>query len=392
MRKHGLFTLCLSAAVAACIGLSHPARAAKYEPAGDKVYHGASLPDTWSENGLATQLRSYQSIAGKRLSVVTWFASTYENGRMTSWRQSYAPVMTRVKRAGALSLIKFSTQDYAFDSTRKIATTKQIAQGVYDAYFVEAAQAVKEFGSPIFISIDHEMNGTWYPYSEAYPNSGVTAGDFVMAWQRIVNIFRKVGANNAAFVWSPNVPDVGPVAFTKYYPGDDYVDWIGVSFYSGNRMEAMDTIYRTYSDRKPFFITEWATAPEKSRYYPGYPGDANWVNQVFQALVTRYPRVKAISWFNWNKGDGNYLLQRVPDQTRVYAADVAAPRYLDSPGPVQPATGVEIVPIDRPSNEIILKEAPAQRPPAPVPPPVAQPRRERIRLQIVPTEQVNVQR
>jgi hypothetical protein len=392
MRKHGLFTLCLSAVAAACLGVGQPAFAGKYEPAGDKVYHGASLPDTWSENGLATQVRTYQSIAGKRISVVTWFASTYENGRMTSWRQSYAPVMNRIRRAGALSLIKFSTQDYAYDSTRKIATTKQIAQGVYDAYFVEAAQAVKEFGGPIFISIDHEMNGTWYPYSEAYPNSGVTAADFVAAWQRIVNIFRKVGANNAAFVWSPNVPDVGPVPYTKYYPGDDYVDWIGVSFYSGNRMEAMEPIYRMYSDRKPFFITEWATAPEKSRYYPGYPGDAAWVNQVFQALVARYPRVKAISWFNWNKGDGNYLLQRVPDQTKIYAADIASPRYLDSPGVVQPNTGVEIVPIDRPSNEIILKEAPAAPPPAPVAPPVVQPRRERIRLQVVPTESVNVQR
>lgn len=363
-----------------------PGQAAKYEPAGDKVYHGAGLSDTWSETGLANQLRTYQSIAGKRLSVITWFASVYENGRMSSWHQSYLPVMTRVKRLGALSLIKFSTQDYAYNSTHKIATTKQIAMGVYDAYFVEAAGAVRDFGGPIFISIDHEMNGTWYPYSQAYPNSGVTATDYVNAWRRIVSIFRTQGANNAAFVWSPNVPDVGPQSYRDYYPGDEYVDWIGVSFYSGNRMEALQPIYSAYSATKPFFITEWATAPEKSQYYQGYPGDSAWVGQVFNALVSRYPRVKAISWFNWNKDDGNYLLQRVPAQAATYAAGVASPRYLDSPGTVQPNSGTEIVQVDRPRPEATLREVAAPPPPPPPPPAAVAPPRERIRLQIVRTE------
>src|SRR6478609_2281829 len=54
---------------------------AKFEPAGDRVYHGASVPDTWDENGLRSQVQQYQKLAGKRLSVVTWFASTYEMGR-----------------------------------------------------------------------------------------------------------------------------------------------------------------------------------------------------------------------------------------------------------------------------------------------------------------------
>jgi hypothetical protein len=208
---------------------------AKFEPAGDKVYHGASLPNTWDENGLRSQIQAYNAAAGKKLSVITWFASTYENGRMTTWSQSYATALARVKRAGALSLIKFSTQDYAYTNTRRAADLKQIALGAWDDYFKDAAQTVKNFGSPVFISIDHEMNGNWYPYSQSYPNSGVTAGDYIAAWRRVVDIFRANGANNAAFVWSPNVPDVSPgLPFSAYYPGDNYTDWIGVSFYSGN--------------------------------------------------------------------------------------------------------------------------------------------------------------
>ncbi|RYG70542.1 hypothetical protein EON80_07700 [bacterium] len=355
---------------------------AKFEPAGDKVYHGASLPNTWDENGLRRQLQTYNAAAGKKLSVITWFASTYENGRMSTWRQNYASSLARVKRVGAISLIKFSTQDYAYSSTKRAANLKQIAGGAWDDYFKDAALTVKDFGGPVFISIDHEMNGNWYPYSQNYPNSGVTAADFVAAWRRIVDVFRANGASNAAFVWSPNVPDVGNVPFTSYYPGDNYTDWIGVSFYSGNDAYAMDTIYRTYAAKKPFFVTEWATAPEKSRYNPRFPGEAKWIQQFFAALSTRYPRVKAISWFNWDKDDGNYLLTRVPDQAKAYAQDIAAPRYIDAPGGASGGSSAPSAPerprLEQPAPEIKLREiVPVERAP------LQQPRRERVKLQIV---------
>ncbi len=361
---------------------------AKFEPEGDRVYHGASLPDTWDENGLRRQIQSYNAAAGKKLSVVTWFASAYETGRMTTWRQNYAPSLARVKRAGAISLIKFSTQDYAYDRTRRAADLRQIALGAWDEYFKDAAETVRDFKDPVFISIDHEMNGNWYPYSQSYPGSTLTAADFVAAWRRVVSVFRQNGANNAAFVWSPNVPDVGNVPFSKYYPGDDAVDWIGVSFYSGNDLGAMDAIYKTYALKKPFFITEWATAPEKSRYNPSYPGDAAWIQQFFAALSTRYPRVKAISWFNWNKGDGNYLLSRVPEQSKVYAQDIAAPRYLSQPTTSSSGTaGVtrEVALVERPSAEIRLREVVPREAVKVEVVKVERPRREPLKLQILPT-------
>ncbi len=386
MRQSTFFRMfCPACALCLASGASKAAPLAKFEPTGDKVYHGASLPDTWDENGLRRQIQSYNAVAGKKLSVVTWFASAYESGRMTTWRQNYAPSLARVKRAGALSLIKFSTQDYAFDRTRRAAGLKQIALGSWDEYFKDAAQTVRDFKDPVFISIDHEMNGNWYPYSQSYPNSGLTAADFVAAWRRIVMVFRQNGASNAAFVWSPNVPDVGDVSYSKYYPGDDATDWIGVSFYSGNNLTALDAIYKTYAAKKPFFVTEWATAPEKSRYNPSYPGDAEWIKQFFAALATRYPRVKAISWFNWNKGDGNHLLGRVPEQSKVYAQDIADTRFLDKPVTLGGgANAAETTRLDRPAPEIKLREIVPIEPTRVERAPLVTPRRERLKLQVVP--------
>ena len=360
---------------------------AKFEPTGDRVYHGASLPDTWSEDGLRRQISQYNAAAGKRISVVTWFASTYENGRLTTWRNSYAAPLARVKKWGAMSLVKFSTQDYMFHSTGKQARLAEIANGKWDIYFQEAAQTVKEFGGPTFISIDHEMNGNWYPYSQAFPGGGQTASDFVAAWKRIVGIFRQRGAQNAAFVWSPNVPDVGGVPFGSYYPGDDFVDWIGVSFYSGNDMNAMDTIYRAYSAKKPFFITEWATAPEKSQYNRVFPGEVTWVKQFFQSLSQKYPRVKAISWFNWNKDDGDYRLQRVPEQALAYEQDISAPRYVDeNPGIAASNAQPQRPRLEVPSSEMIFRES------APAVPPRQKTLAELIKIEPVSIERVRRER
>lgn len=364
---------------------------AKFEPENGKVLHGAGLPNYWNDAELRAQYNAFKKYSGKKTAVVTWYASLYGEGRMTPWRQNYAMNLERVRKLGSVSLIKFSVQDYVFTRTKKIAKLKDISAGVYDAYFEEFAESVGEFRDPVFISLNHEMNGDWYPYSQEYSGSGVTSADYIASWRRIVDIFRKAGANNVAWVWSPNVPDVGAIPATKYYPGDEYVDWIGPSFYSGNSADALDSLYKIYSPRKPFFITEWATAQEKSRYYANYPGDAQWIAQFFKSLATKYPRVKAISWFQYDKEDGNHLLQRVSEQQQQYSEEASDARYSeDASGLVSKNGGVERVPTRVVPNEIILQEAPAARPRQSTPT-KARSLRERINLESVKTESVRTQ-
>ncbi|MDQ3812968.1 MAG: hypothetical protein M3347_03350, partial [Armatimonadota bacterium] len=97
---------------------------AKFEPSSNSVYHGVSLPGTWNDGTLQAQLQQYQALIGKRTALVTWFASFYDNGRITSWRKNYAPDLARVRRQGAVSLIKFSVQDCAYARTHQMADLK----------------------------------------------------------------------------------------------------------------------------------------------------------------------------------------------------------------------------------------------------------------------------
>jgi len=101
-----------------------------------------------------------------------------------------------------------------------------IANGEQDTYITRFAQSVADSGiDTVYIRYAHEVNGTWYPWSR-------DGKAFVKAWQRIVTIFRSVGATNAKFVYStnPNLyqDDVlWAERFWKYWPGDDYVDYVG---------------------------------------------------------------------------------------------------------------------------------------------------------------------
>jgi hypothetical protein len=97
-----------------------------------------------------------------------------------------------------------------------------IAAGADDQLITAYAQALKTFGKPVFLRWCWEMN-----LVAAHPDEGGPSG-FVAAWIHIWDIFHQQGVSNVSFVWCPGVSGADP---TPYYPGDQYVDWIGFDGY-----------------------------------------------------------------------------------------------------------------------------------------------------------------
>jgi mannan endo-1,4-beta-mannosidase len=140
-----------------------------------------------------------------------------------------------------------------------------IADGATDDYTRKFATAVRTLNLPVAISFGHEMNGHWYPWG----TTATTPVDFVRAWRRIHDIFLDVGATNVIWVWSPNVINPVPqVPLKPFYPGDSYVDWIGViGYYTGRGASTFPTLFgpttaavRKFA-RKPILILETASEP-----------------------------------------------------------------------------------------------------------------------------------
>lgn len=101
------------------------------------------------------------------------------------------------------------------------------ANHAYDSYYVSAAtKLVQAYGTsePIIVRMGEEFNGNWMPWAAAGKEAL-----FAQAYRNFVDAFRSVGGN-FKFEWNvANGQTSTDVA--KAYPGDGYVDYIGMDFY-----------------------------------------------------------------------------------------------------------------------------------------------------------------
>ena len=63
--------------------------------------------------------------------------------------------------------------------------------------------------------------------------NGNDPSQYVLAWRHVHDIFTAVEATNVIWVWSPNIIWNTFTDLASLYPGNSYVDWIGLSGYYG---------------------------------------------------------------------------------------------------------------------------------------------------------------
>jgi hypothetical protein len=185
------------------------------------------------------------------------------------------------------------------DSTLMISWTgikyAEINNGSNDSVIAAAARNLAGQGKPTLLRWGWEMNGDWFEWDGTH-NGQDTAG-FIKAWKRMHGIFRDEGADNVAWNWSPNWnsgPNVSWNKMQRYYPGDAYVDWVGVSAYNfdGESPKTLLTpIVSGYGGRKPIIISETASIDH------GGNTKANWIGDL-SAYVRATPQIGALCWFD----------------------------------------------------------------------------------------------
>jgi hypothetical protein len=192
-----------------------------------------------------------------------------------------------------------------------------ITSGASDALIARAARQLKRQDRPVLLRWGWEMNGDWYAWSAARNDKDNDA--YVEAWRRLHRIFAEEKATNVSWVWSPNwnsAPVEAWNTFAALYPGDEYVDWVGVSGYNLHR-ETPETlfapIYRAYATRKPVMITEVGSMDRGGRT------KADWV-ALFAAWVEEHPGVGAVTWFDTDTHPGYAEKWRIDTDAEALAA------------------------------------------------------------------------
>jgi hypothetical protein len=183
-----------------------------------------------------------------------------------------------------------------------------IIAGSADALYHQRAAEAKAFGTDFFLRWGHEMNGNWYPWA-GVNNGGAGVGPpkYIAAWKHVHDLFVADGATNAVWVWCPIVTDVPSDSWNhwaNYYPGDDYVDWVGIDTYNwGNSSsccvwqsftDLTQALYSDYAGKKPIIISEMASAEVGGN-------KAAWINDFHTQMETNFTGIKAVVWFDINK-------------------------------------------------------------------------------------------
>ncbi len=211
----------------------------------------------------------------------------------------------------------------------------EIVNGQHDLQIKEWAEGFKKIGEPIFVRPLNEMNGDWDPWCAWF--FGKDTDLYIQAWRHIVDVFREVGADNVLFVWNPHdrsYPDFQWNNAHLYYPGADYVDWIGLTGYNngtshpGDVWREFDEIYkplyadylRHYPD-KPFMITEFSCNE--------VGGDkAKWIEKAMASLVSNYPNLKIATWFDNRDNAWLYQLDSSPEAFAAFQKGLRNHEYL----------------------------------------------------------------
>jgi hypothetical protein len=263
-----------------------------------KKYLGLEIPDAPVS---MTPVQQFAGWVGKKPNLI---------GEYVGWNTSLDT--QGVKNAWAYGALYFQVWE-PFN-----ITMKQIAAGDSDAYVTRFATQVRTLNLPIALSFGHEMNGDWYPWG----TQTTSPADFVAAWRHIHDLFVKAGATNVIWIWDPNdMYPVPNVPLKPLYPGDAYIDWIGVTgYFTPTGPRTYSTLFlptlediRTFS-QKPFIIAETSVLVGANQVTS--------VNELTTAVKT-HEDIIGFVWYDYDR-QGDWRLETRPTVEAAFKTGVSS--------------------------------------------------------------------
>ena len=185
--------------------------------------------------------------------------SNWANARLIdSWKKGSLITMNW-HMVNPVNLSTARDRDINFSNIYKEGTVENIAWKKQLDMTAEVLAELRDAGVVVLWRPMHEMVAWWWWGRRP---------DFAKAWQYMFNYFTYTKKlNNLLWVYSSSYkPDLGPVSMLTYYPGDEYVDVVGMSIYSENIWDVYVPYYDALrSTGKPFVMGELGLGTEPDR-------------------------------------------------------------------------------------------------------------------------------
>jgi hypothetical protein len=277
-------------------------------PEAGTMYHGVFPAGTHPDPRTSISvdaLDGYEAAVGRKVAYI------YFNHEWSYSRAFPMATVTWMRNRGSVPFIRLMMRSQKVPLvTDPVFTLDRILAGEFDGDLRAWADAAKRFGTPLIVEYGTEVNGDWNPWSAPY-NGGhdIGPGKFRRAYRHIVELMRGRGASNITWALhynGENYPgDDARNVPSAYYPGDDVVDWMGISAYGSERsndrrcpsfrslVDSALLELRAATVAKPLFIFEFASTHGN----PGCP-QTPWVTEALADLFGgRWPDIRGFSWW-----------------------------------------------------------------------------------------------
>ena len=202
----------------------------------------------------------------------------------------------KLNRIPILTIEPWPYRDYEGDANMFL---HEIKLGAYDSVIDGICSEVSKYGDKAYIRWGHEMELPNLRYAWSNKNTA----RYIDAYRHFVDRC-KLNTSNALYMWSPS----GEWNAENYWPGEDYVDVIGLSLYSFKEWDEKNIGYqRSFKElmdgkyshvgkyNKPIIISEMGVTGDGEYQY-------NWLKDA-RASFSSYPLLYGVVYFNTYRGD-----------------------------------------------------------------------------------------
>ncbi len=191
-------------------------------------------------NGSTASLAEFGSWRGKPVDSLLWFA-TRQN-----WTDFDNDVPTEVINFAGIRVLAVPP----FPESLGTGGLGQVAAGTYNAQWQNFGAYLVSSGlnsNRTVIRLGWELNGNWYVWSAT---TGLET-TFINAWRNVINSIRAGGATAVQFDWCVNKGNQSNTNAWAAYPGDAYVDVLGLDMYDFWSASFNDTQFNAEAAKVP---------------------------------------------------------------------------------------------------------------------------------------------
>lgn len=248
-------------------------------------------------------IKEFEQIVGEKPSIVAVFIN---------WKDTFPYKIA--------NYLKYNNQTILIYLEQYGVTVDDIIAGKHDNYINELANDIKNYEGQVMLAPLHEMNGNWDPWGGTVGKN--TPSKLIAEWRHLRDIFDKNKVTNVKWVFDVNnesVPNKPENDLSVYYPGDNYVDIVGVNGFNFlKEWQSYDQIFSKTIEKlsiynKPIYILSFASAEG--------PKKAEWIRDSFTKIYSDQ-RIKGWIWFNENKEE-NWLIWSDQDSLKAFREQVS---------------------------------------------------------------------